>query len=187
METVASDLSGIEIFFLICALVGGVLLVVRFVMQIVGADGAGDGSGLEAHHLDADASPKLLSVHGLTAFLMMFGRGGFALYRQSEAGTVLSLVGALAAGLASFWIIGRLFVWIARLQSSGTVSLEDAVGCTGEVYMTIPRQGTGRVTVRYKDRLREHDAVSREDRDLKTGERIKVLGVRGSALVVGTE
>ncbi len=185
METTATQYSGIEIFYLVCAAIGGVLLLVRLVLQFIGADGDADAPDFDAHHLDADASLKLLSLHGLTSFLMMFGLVGFALYRESNSGFVLSLLGALAAGAVSFWIIGKLFAWITRLQSSGTLSLDDAVGCEGEVYLTIPKDGTGKVNIRFSNRLREHDAVSKEGEELKTGERIKVLQVRGSTLVVG--
>lgn len=184
METAATSLSGIEIFYLICAVIGGILLLVRLVLQFLGAGDHGDVHDFDAHHLDADASLKLLSLHGLTSFLMMFGLVGFALTRESGAGTLLSLLGALLAGAVSFWVIGKLFAWIVRLQSSGTVSLDEAVGCQGEVYLSIPKDGTGKVTVRFADRLREYDAVSESGDALRTGERIKVVKVRGNTLVV---
>jgi len=187
METATASFSGIEIFYLICAVIGGILLLVRLILQFVGAGDHGDVHDFDAHHLDADASLKLLSLHGLTSFLMMFGLVGFALIRESGAGTLLSLLGALVAGALSFWIIGKLFAWIVRLQSSGTLSLEDAVGCQGEVYLRIPRDGTGKVSIRFADRLREYDAVSEGGEALRTGERIKVLKVRGNTLVVGRD
>ncbi len=185
MDTTTTNLCGLEWFFLICASTGGILLAIRLVLQFVGADGHGDGPDFDAHHMDGDVSLKFLSLHGLTSFLLMFGLVGFALFRQNNVGSWLSIVGALAAGLASFWIIGKLFVYINKLQSSGTLSLEEAIGCEGEVYLTIPEHGTGRVIIHHNNRLREYDAISELEEALPTGERIIVLHVKGATLVVG--
>lgn len=101
----------------------------------------------------------LLSVHGLTSFATMFGLVGLALSRQSRAGMGWSILGATLAGLASIWVITRLFRFARGLQSSGNIPPQAAVGCLGTVYLTIPAGGTGRVNVRIGQRLREMDAI----------------------------
>lgn len=181
MQGAFSNLSGFEIFFAICAIVGGIFVLVRFVMQVTGAGGDLD---LDAQHIDADASFGLLSVHGLTSFFMMFGLVGFALYRQSQVGATLAMVGAAAAGLASVWLIGRLFRGILRLQASGTQQTADAVGSEGSVYLRIPAGGTGKVMINFNNRLREYDAIHTGAEDLATGARIRVVRISGNVLVV---
>jgi len=120
----------------------------------------------------------------LTSFLLMFGLVGFALYRQSRVGAALSIFGAAGAGLASVWIIGKMFNTVGKLQSSGTVNTVGAVGAEGEVYLTIPKEGAGRVMINFKNRLREFDAVSQDNEELKTGTRIRVAWVKGNVLQV---
>lgn len=181
MQGAFSNLSGFEIFFAICAIVGGIFVLVRFVMQVTGAGGDLD---LDAQHIDADASFGLLSVHGLTSFFMMFGLVGFALYRQSQVGAPIAIVGAVAAGLASVWLIGRLFGGLLKLQSSGTQQTADAVGCEGAVYLRIPAGGTGKVMINFNNRLREYDAIHTGGEDLATGARIRVVRISGNVLVV---
>jgi hypothetical protein len=187
MEAFAG-LNGFEMFFLLCAVVGGFFVLVRLVLQFLGADADVDGDfdvDIDADHADSDVGFKLLSMHGLTSFLMMFGLVGLALYRQSGVGFFGSLLGACVAGLAAVWVIGRLFALFGRLQSSGTLPISLAVGCSGTVYLKIPAGGTGRVTIDFHNRLREFDAVAKENGiELPTGTPIKVVQVHASVLVV---
>ena len=191
MESWFGTLNGLDVFFLGCALLGGIPLIIRFVLQFIGAD-FGDEAALNADFesadggdsFDADASLKFLSLHGITSFLMMFGLVGYALYRQSEVGAGFSLLGATIAGLFSFWIISKLFSIMANMQSSGTIDINKAVGSEGKVYTTIRPNKTGSVMVTFQGRLREHDAASAEKQEIKTGTRIRVTEVSGNILVV---
>lgn len=191
MESWFSNLNGLDLFFLGCALLGGIPLLIRFVLQFMGAD-LGDESALNADfesadggaEFDADASLKFLSLHGITSFLMMFGLVGYALYRQSEVGAAWSLGGATIAGYASFWVIGKLFAFIANMQSSGTVDTSLAVGSKGKVYTTIHPDKTGSVMVTVQGRLREYDAASADKETIKTGTLIRVTEVNGHILIV---
>jgi len=190
-----SNLAGLEIFFLACAAIGGVFVLIRLVTQFMGgdvdssADGGADihidaGPDVDAHHADSDVGFKFLSLHGLTSFFLMFGLTGFALFRQSEAGHLVSILGAMAAGFASVWIIGKLFEMTGKLQSSGTVPLKNTIGCEGSVYLTIPAGGTGKVMITVSNRLREFDAMSRDRAELKTGVPVRVISLNGDKLVV---
>ena len=190
-----SSLAGLEIFFLACAAIGGVFVLIRLVTQFMGGDVDGDvdtgvdihvdaGADVDAHHADSDIGFKFLSLHGLTSFFLMFGLTGFALFRQSNAGHLVSILGAMAAGSASVWIIGRLFAMIGKLQSSGTVPLRNAVGCEGSVYLNIPPNGVGKVMITVNNRLREFDATAKDHSEIKTGANIRVVAVSGDKLVV---
>ncbi len=184
MSNDISGMNGVEIFFLICAVVGGFFVVLKLVLQMVGSDADIDSDIDGDIHVDSDVGFKLLSVYGLTSFLMMFGLIGLALYRQSHAGFLVSLVGGTAAGFAAFWVIGRLFSLVGRLKSSGTLDTASAVGSGGTVYLNIPADGTGRVTINFKGRMREFDAVSFDHSSLPTGTPITVVRVDATVLVV---
>lgn len=189
--TFLESLNGLDIFFLICALAGGIPLIIRFILQFMGAD-FGDDATMSADFespdggdsFDTDASLKFISLHGLTSFLMMFGLVGFALYRQSEVGAAYSLLGGSAAGFISFWVIGKIFRVVASMQSSGTIEMSQAVGSEGKVYTTIRPDKTGSVMITCMGRLREYDASSANNQEIKTGARIRVTEVSGNVLVV---
>jgi membrane protein implicated in regulation of membrane protease activity len=194
MSSMFGEVNGIEIVFLSCALVGALFLVFRLILICFGVGhDVGSGidvhgvdvhGGVDAHHADSDTGFKLISLYGLTSFFLMFGLVGFALYRQTRTGTLISLVGGVAAGLGAVIVIGRLFRTMGKLHSDGTIDTASAIGSSGTVYLTIPQSGTGRVTVNVKDRLREYDAVSHGGDEIRTGAPIRVVWVNGSTLVV---
>jgi membrane protein implicated in regulation of membrane protease activity len=172
---------GLDFFFLLCALVGGVLLTLRLLLMVIGF--GADGDGLDVHHADSDIGFKLLSIQGITAFLTMFGLTGFAIMRGSNLGATVAVAAAIVAGIGSAWIIGRVFMSMMRLQSSGSVGLEQTVGCTGTVYANISKQG-GSVQITVAHRLREYDAVSASGDEIPTGTPIRVTKLLGNGLVV---
>jgi membrane protein implicated in regulation of membrane protease activity len=114
----------------------------------------------------------------------LFGLVGLALYRQSQAGEVISIIGAVVAGSISVWIISKIFQTATQLQSSGTLKTSDAVGSTGTVYLNIPAGGTGRVSLNFQNRLREFDATEKNGNELSTGTPIRVVQVNANILVV---
>ena len=190
MNDMPFQFSGIEIFFIICAIVGGSFVLIKFAMMFIGLDHDmhdgfdGGGHGIDSHHADSDVGFKALSLHGITSFLMMFGLVGLAFYRGSKAGALISLAGAVAAGFFSVWVIGKLFMFVNRLKSSGTIAIDNAVGAQGKVYMNIPENGSGRVLINVKNSLREYDATASDGKAISTDTPIRVVWVDGNVLVV---
>jgi membrane protein implicated in regulation of membrane protease activity len=188
MENAFADFNSLELFFLFCAVVGGFFIAIKTVLQFVGGDADSDFGGADTHisvdHVDSDIGFKLLSMHGLSAFFMMFGLVGLALYRQSQVNMTLSVVGAVIAGLAAVWVVGKLFQGAAKLQSSGTLKTADAVGSAGTVYLTIPAGGQGRVSINFRNHQREFNAVAKNGGSIPTGSPIKVVAVNANILIV---
>ena len=189
-----------ETFFLICALVGGVLFAFRLVMMFVGGgdtDFDGDVGDVDIDvdadmdaetHIDdtgPDISFKLLSFQGLTAFFMMFGLVGLAMMRQSNQGDVQSLLFACMAGLGTVWIMKFVFPKAKMLQASGNIRMQNAIGAEGDVYLNIPADGIGKARVRVQNHLKIWDARTEDGQDIKTGERVRINRVvDGNILVV---
>ena len=199
MQDWFTGLTMLEKVYLCCAALGSVFVAMRIVFMAVGGGGhdggmdhdmgghdmgGHDAAGHDSTDSDSDAGFRALSIHGLSAFFLMFGLVGFAVSRQFGNTVYFSLLGASLAGLASVWVISRIYGAMYALQSSGTLPISAARGCRGEVYLTIPAQGKGRVTVTVRERLREYDAVADGDESLPTGTRIQVMDVEGDTLVV---
>ncbi len=173
--------NSLEQVFLLCAVLGGVILILRLVLTVAGLDGH-DGD-FDAHHADSDAGFQLLSIQGISSFFAMFGLVGYTLYHNAQLGMILALIGGVAAGLGAVWLIQKMFLSMLRLQSSGTLSIDAAIGSEGSVYLTISKGG-GRVQVNVANRLREFEAVSADGSDLPTGTPIRVQSVSANTLVV---
>lgn len=191
----------LELVFLVSAVGGGTLFVLRMVMMVVGGLDFGDsdlpqdleidaGDGLDfdldhnadfgmdgdIDHPSTEISFKFLSLQGLTAFFMMFGLVGLAIYR-TEIWPIFAVGGGAIAGVFTVWVIGIIFALMGRLQSEGTMDVRNAVGQQGTVYLTIPESGSGQIQVVVQGGLQILDAVSSEQERIPTGEKVKVVGV----------
>jgi membrane protein implicated in regulation of membrane protease activity len=172
--------SGVEQLFLISAIVGGIIFVLRLILTVAGLDHHG---GIDALHADSDAGFQVLTIQGIASFLTMFGIVGFTLSHSAALAMVLALAGAIVAGVSSVWLIQKIFRSMLRLQSSGTVNLFAAVGSEGSVYLTVSKEG-GRVQINFANRLREFEAVSADGSPIVTGTAIRVQGVTANTLIV---
>ena len=179
-------MDGLALVLTVCAAVGGLLFLVRLVLQLLGGAGDVDHDLIGGNHdLSAsDLSFKVLSFQAITAFLTMFGLAGRALLLDSRVGPGAAIAGATVAGALSVWIIGKLFSGARRLQSSGNLTLQDAVGASGQVYLNIPAGGSGQVEITYREHRKIHDARTENGDALATGTAITVSAVSGNTLLV---
>jgi hypothetical protein len=202
MYLTLSAITGLELVFVTCAVIGGGFFILRVALMCLGfghhdVGGAGHiGSGTadfhtggtDVHHgsdsADSDISFKFLSLQGITAFFMMFGLVGWAMLRQSKQSEFMSILAAVAAGAATVWLINKIFRWASTMQFSGTLTLENAVGCEGTVYLTIKAGQTGKVQLTIQGGLTELDARSESSEDIKTGQPVRVVKVINNMLIV---
>jgi len=168
----------IEQLFLLSGIAGGIILVLRMLLMIVGLDHHGADV-----HVDSDSGFQALTIQGLSSFFAMFGAVGYTLYHGGLLGALLAVIGAVGAGVFSMWLIQKIFRSMLRLQSTGTVSLYAAVGREGSVYLTVGKDG-GRVQINFANRLREFEAVSADGSTIPTGTPIRVQSVTANTLVV---
>lgn len=190
MSQILNEWPTIDIVFLVCAVGGGLAFTVWLVLQLVGAgaesdiDAGADFDAVEASG-SSDVSFTLLSFQGLSAFLTMFGLVGLAAHREGEIGSFVSLLLATLAGMTLSWAIGRLFASFNKLQSSGTIRMESAIGQEGTVYLTLPEGGEGKVQLSVQGRLKVMPAITENEGRIETGTRVLVLSVNdGHTLVV---
>jgi membrane protein implicated in regulation of membrane protease activity len=196
---IISSLSGLEKVFAVCAVIGGTLFIIRLILQFAGLQGhdVGGGAdvsamdaahgagGTDVHSGDSDMSFKLLSLQGITAFLLMFGLVGLAMSKQTQTGAFASIAVAAAAAVVTVWLMARFFSAMGRLQSSGNINLDRAIGVEGTVYLNIPAEGTGQVELVVQNSMKICDASSANKTPLKTGDKVKIKSVvAGKILVV---
>jgi hypothetical protein len=171
-------------FFLLCAALGGGVLVVQLLLGLLGVvDAGGDvdvGDGHDGGHGHlASEGLDLMSVRALSAGVAFFGLGGLA-GLATPLGLFAAIPLALIAGTAAMFGTAVAMRWMLGFDDDGTVSIHGAVGATGTVYLTIPgeRKGAGKVTLTLQNRIVEYQAVT-SDALLPTGAPIMVVDVVG--------
>jgi hypothetical protein len=165
-------LGGNAALFGVPALLGTLFFLGRLVLMFV-ADGGDLHQDVGIHfdaghtgdvtgHTDSSSAFKILSLQAVAAFLMGFGWGGLGVVRGWGWPVLAGVAVGVATGSAMAWMLGKLLLWIARMQSSGTQSMESALYEEGVVYVTIPakRAGRGVVRVVVDERMQYYPAVT---------------------------
>jgi len=196
-----AGLESLDKIYLACAVFGGAFFIFRTILMLSGigdtdtdmdvdtdaADFDHNPDHMEdldhGDHADHDAGLKLLTLQGLTAFIMMFGATSFAFSRGSLLNDIMIFIIGAVVGLFAMWLVAKGFALMRSLQSSGTMRISDAIGEEGTVYLTIPADGIGKIQVVISGRLMVMDAVSHDKVELKTGERVCVSEITSGGMM----
>lgn len=172
-----------QIFYGI-GLFAGLVSIVMALLAFLGADHADAADVGDAVNVDHDGG-GILSTKPLTGFFLGFGwAGGIAL----ESG--LTLIAALAIAFVAGGALMALIVVILRalysMKSDGTMRIGDAVGAVGTVYITLPpsRAAGGQVVVNFSGRQETFSALTKGDRAIPSGDKIRVVSVLDGHTVV---
>ena len=195
--------------FILCAVIGGTILVCQFVLTLVGfghdvGDLAHDIS-VDVHtdapadmhsddaHVDGDESGQhgsswlfgVISFRTLVAASAFFGLAGLA---SESAGYHLpmQLLFATGSGAGAMFAVHYLVKQLGRLNQDQTLRVHRALGQVGTVYIPIPAQkgSSGKIQLALQNRIVEYEAITSSDETLPTGAKVRVIAVRGSVLEV---
>lgn len=200
--------------FLICAVVGGTVLICQFVLTLVGLGGdhgidlahdaghgfSGDvghdvhaggahgaeGAGHDAHgHHGSSWLFAVISFRTLVAAATFFGLAGLAAQSARQPIGVQLLLAAVA-GVGAMYGVHWMVRTMGGLGEDATIRIHHAVGRQGTVYVPIPPAKTqaGKVQLNVNNRLVEYEAITGGNEKLATGTKIRVVGVQGTTLEV---
>jgi hypothetical protein len=118
-----NDFTPIEIFYLVCAVIGGILFLIRVILFFTGSSSRRDldmdaDGDLDSDPGHADVGIKLVSPQGITAFFMMFGLVGLTL-SKSGVNAIWTVFGGLSTGFFTMLLIAKIFAEMKNLQSEG--------------------------------------------------------------------
>jgi len=174
-----ADASGLELVFLLSAIIGSLLFFVWFLLTMIGG-AAGDvlEGVFDIDMGSSDLAFKALTFQGIMAFFMMFGLVGYAMLNSNQD-AALAAISGVVAGSISLYGVGKMFAGFKQLEMHGNVDIENAIGATGSVYSRISADGVGQVQVTFQGKLQTRAAVSADGNPYATGDFIEVVGIRG--------
>lgn len=173
--------------YTVCAVAGVAVLLVQVVLTIFGLDPDNEpilevGDDLEmgddlADHHGASWMFGMLSLRSVTAFVAFFGLGG-RMALSFNLGDFVAFLWAMGLGAGAMTAAALFMRLLHDLRSEGNVRIENALGTTGTVYLTVPakRTGIGKVEVSVQGRSMTYHAITNAD-ELRTGSRVKVVGI----------
>ncbi len=179
--------------YAVCAVGGGTILIIQFILALVGLDhhGMTDGPGhfdlhggahgADHHGGDTHDSSwffKLVSLRSMIAALTFFGLGG-GLGVSAGLPSFFTFMLALSSGVVAMIVVAWVMHLFMTLHAEGTVCIENALGMPATVYLTIPghRAGAGKITVAVQNRSMEYEAFTEEEEAIPTGFDVIVTGI----------
>jgi len=177
----------LEKTYWIVALIGSAIFVIIFILTFIGGDSDAD---MEADATDFEADDggvgfQFFTFKNIVAFFTIFGWTGVTcIDNDLSKGTTLTI--SIIAGLIMMVITSYLFFWMHKLAESGTLRMKNALGQIGEVYLPIGANRTkmGKVQIKVQGSLRELEAITDEQEELKTGTMVKVIEIVSAELLL---
>ena len=145
-----------------------------------------DGSGQRGARVQGvTPALRVFTIRGIVAFFALAGWTGL-IALQNNWGLPMVFGMATLAGLVGAYVIAKIMQTILKVQYSGTLDLENAIGLEGEVYIRIPAKATavGKVNLLLQGRYMELDAITLAESDLLSGSKVQVVDIRGADTLV---
>ena len=174
------------------AIASSLIFIIETVLTFIGADVEMDMDtdfDMPDGGFEGDPSMNLYTFRNLVNFLLGMSWTAILLNGQITSKALLMAI-AFAVGAILVFAVMMLFKGLSKMQQSGNINVfESAVGCNGKVYLTIPgeRKGTGKVQININNSVREYDALTDSEDDLKTGTSIKVTEVIDASTLIVEE
>ncbi len=173
-----------ETLFLICAVVGGTILVLQLFATLLGLGGDHDfdHSDLDSSHT-ADWFLGVLTVKTVIAAAAFFGIGGM-IALTSGANQWSALGVAVGSGVVALYLVAAVMRSLHGLRADGTARIERALGRAATVYLRVPgdRAGAGKIHMNLQNRTVEYQAMT-DGPELPTGSQVKIVGIVNSDTV----
>lgn len=172
------------------AIASSLIFIIETILTFIGADVEMDTDiDVADGGFEGDPSMNLYTFRNLVNFLLGMSWTAIILNNQIASKALLMLI-AFAVGALLVAAVMYMFKWLSKMQQSGNINIfQSAAGCNGKVYLTIPaeRKGTGKVQISINESIREYDALTDSETELKTGTAIKVVEVIDSSTLLVEE
>ena len=189
--------SALQVYWVV-ALITSMVFLIQMVLTFIGigdadtdfdlgdgADFGGDADFSDGDTLDTGGAMQLFTIRNLINFLLGLGWGGVCLYSVIPNTLLLALVSILV-GLLFVYIFLIIYKQLRKLERNGAYHIDDCVGQTVDVYLTIPaaRSGKGKVQISFSGSVQELAALTDSEEPLRSGSKVRVLKIIDSTTVL---
>ncbi|MFA6627912.1 MAG: hypothetical protein WCQ80_01570 [Bacilli bacterium] len=150
-----------------------------------GADDISDAEDLfNDEPLGQFSGLRVLTLRGALAFLGIGGWG--ALIFEPITGSIWSTVIGIVLGALAAVLLAYALRVAMKLESSGNLDYDNAIGQTATVYLRIPkkRTGKGKVTLTIQERFIEIDAITDEEEEIPNKCLVEVIGIENKTTLI---
>lgn len=127
----------------------------------------------------------MFNFQSIVAGVTVFGLVGLAANAAKEPAYFCLKLG-IAAALVMMALISDILTLMVRMEKDGTADLQQAVGKSATIYLSVPpkNEGQGKVTVSLQQQLMEFPAVTFQDDPLLAGQKVVIVSVLGTSTML---
>ncbi|WP_100613527.1 hypothetical protein [Confluentibacter citreus] len=179
--------SSLELFpkiYWVIALLSSLIFIIIIVLTFIGGDNNGLDTDTEIES-DTGIGFQFITFKNLVGFFTILGWSGIACMDAGLSKPLTVLI-SFVCGLVMMAIMAAMFYYMRKLNDSGTLDFKNAIGSVGEVYLTIGanRSSIGKVHVKIQGALRELEALTDSETNLKSSSVIRVKDVTENGILI---
>lgn len=165
-----------------------IIFLIQMVATFIGGDLDHDGSADFDVETDDGAGFQFFTIKNFVGFFTLFSWTGIACL-DSGLSTGATMGISFGAGILMMVIMAAVFYYFSKLTDSGNMSVKNAIGGIGEVYLPIrsQRENIGKVSIKVQGSLRELDAITDDEVDLPTGAVVTVIDITNNDTLIVTK
>jgi hypothetical protein len=178
MNDFFSNMDSAERIYWYIAIASSLIFIIQTILSFVGSDTDMEGD----LDFEADSSSfhlsSIFSFRNLINFLLGFGWTGVAFYNTIENKMLLNIL-ALGIGILFIAIFFMIMKVMMRLAENNAFDINETVGKTADVYLTVPagKSGKGKVLVSVRGSVHELSAMTKMPMEIKSGQVVRITSV----------
>lgn len=164
-----------EQLFWIIAVVSTVLFLLVLIGNLFG----------KKQHINLRSGFQFFKLKNCVAFFTIFGWVGIAgLYQGFNLTT--TLIFSFISGIVMMFVMTSLYYYVKKMTEGGTVEYKNELNSKGEVFVEVGklRSRIGKVKIKIEGILKEMDAVTDFEHDIKIGTLIQVESVTENGILI---
>jgi len=163
------------------------LFIIQLVLTFFGGDMdhmSADGHADSSINHDAGIDFQFLTLKNLIAFFTLFGWTGIVCIKGGLSPGI-SVLFSMMAGLMIMTVMASIAYFMHKLSDSGTLNINNAIGKSCTVYLTIPpkRSGMGKVQIQIQG-YQTLDAMTDHYEAIKTGALVEVNDIINNEILL---
>jgi hypothetical protein len=173
--------------FWFVAIPSSLIFIIQTILTFTGADTFdGIDADFDGDLSGTDAPFQLFTLRNLISFLLGFSWTGISFYTTISNKTLLVAL-SLVVGLLFVYMFFYVIKQVQKLAENNSFSIQNTLGKSAEVYLTIPgqKQGKGKIMISVNGAFHELEAMTEND-SISTGAVVKVVRIDNNYLIVET-
>lgn len=168
------------------ALIASAIFIIQTILTFIGSDHSADGVNADfSGNLDGVHAPfQMFSLRNLVNFMLGFGWTGVAFY-NTISNSVLLIIVAVIVGVLFVLLFFFVIKQFLKLSEDNTFNINKLVGRSGDVYLAIPANMSGKGKIQISLNGTSHELLAMTHGDfIPTGSIVTVTAVDEKILIV---